>query len=187
MYSEVDEIAFHMLRTDLMRERSKDTGAVSRRAVSSLTGLFALEQAYREQPGGEGTRGRVPSDRSAWTVGDKQRLLRRLAVILYRQDLARPAFGDEHRLRAFWEDGCFRSVEQLCDEAVAGHALEYSAAMTWLLTSWMRRRPARGTVYAGGRRTAGVRRRPARAGRPGIRSSRLFRSHSTTRSGETRS
>jgi hypothetical protein len=143
LYRDVVDVAFEVLRGDLVRERKKLKQKRSRREASRLpaavplsktleparklldtqarvkkllTGLARLEEMYRKRYAAGAGQHYLPSARRTWTLADKQQVLNHLARIIHDRDLVASVYQDEHLMRELWENGYFATVERLCDE-----------------------------------------------------------------------
>jgi hypothetical protein len=197
LYRDVVDVAFDVLRGDLMRERKKLKQRRNERNVprlqpavpvsNSVEGikklpdrLARLKELYRARYGAGVGRQYVPSQRKTWTHADKQKVLYHLAKIIYDRDLAETVYAGEQRLRELWEDGYFQAVERLCNDAEDAPASPRSEELQWLLATWIPRQASKAASLLTSQRLAPSRRlrRPA-SSEPVKPSSR--RSRSTTR------
>lgn len=202
LYRDVTDAAFKVLRRDLKRARDKRLFPRPQVAVRALDCLEALERCYRELRSLSVHRVYVPARRGAWTLDDKMRVLDELAAIIHGGRRAVIVYGDDDLLRELWEDGCFRSVERLCDEVEAipvtagpgtgatgaGARVEpshhsapaRSEELEWLMATWIPRRASVAANLSTSRRLVP----PARRRRPGVAEPRvrgIRRSRTVTR------
>jgi hypothetical protein len=205
LYRDVVDVAFDVMLGDVAGERKRLERRRKKRKVSRLEqpeiavnglaelekvldsrlarvkglvfGLDALKAAYRARFGVGVGRRCVPAQRRMWTPADRQEVLYHLANVIYDDDLAEAVYQDAHLLRELWEDGRFRVVERLCDEADETPVASHSEEVERLLASRIPRR-ASGAAHLLTSRRVPARRRSVSADPPEHNGSRL---RSTTR------
>jgi hypothetical protein len=158
-YRLAHDAAFDVLRSDLAELRGGPDAAMQGRAGFVLGRLDDLKVIYRRLIS-DTADGCVPSDTRDWTLADELKILRHLAVIIHDRRLARAVFGDEYRIREFWEYGHLRSVENMCHDARQDLAMARSGDLKELIENWAPRQASEAAELTSGQPVPPCRSRP---------------------------